>query len=380
MITRVYWHIWKHSRIGIATLALLGICGLISIESCKVKKEQPFYKKKIQASKLAARAFSAIKPELLKRKKPDYIELDPANTGLIGDFLSPVTSNSGSLTAKQTSINPNFAGVLIHLLKKANIEEGDTIAVSMSGSFPAMNICAYAAFETLKLKVIVIGSASASQYGANHPQMLWLDMESSLIEDSIFKIKTSYASLGGTQDKGIGMSEEGKLLLNSAIKRNKVSLLTPSSFEDSIKQRMDIYTRLAEKKPIKVFVNVGGGTTILGTSLGKQIYKSGLITQLPEDLNPPNSVLKSFLEKDIPVINVIQVESLARKFGLPLSPKNTPAPGEGKIFIQEEYNPYLCLFVLVYLFLGLYGITKKGWGQNPIDFQLPQTVRRKEVR
>ncbi len=378
MIRRVYWHLWKHSRIGIAILALLAIGGLITIESCKVKKEQPYYKKKMQAAKLAKRAFSAIRPELLKLKKPDYLELDPANTGLIGDFLSPVTSNSGSLTAKQTSINPNFAAVFVQLLKKAGVEDGDTIAVAMSGSFPAMNICAYAAFETLKLKVIIVGSVSASQYGANHPKFLWLDMESVFIEDSIFTTKTNYASLGGTQDKGIGMSAEGKSLLLAGIKRNKVALLTPTSFEDSIKQRMEIYTKFAGTKPIKAFVNVGGGTTILGTSLGKQIYKSGLIKQLPEDVNPPNSVLKSFLEKDIPVINFIQIESLARKFGLPLTPKITPNPGEGKVFLQEEYNPYLCLLVLAYLFLGLYGITKRGWGQNPIDFQLPQTVRRKD--
>jgi|JI8StandDraft_1071087.scaffolds.fasta_scaffold00203_26 poly-gamma-glutamate system protein len=379
MITRVYWHLWKHSRIGIAILALLGVCGLVVIESFKVKKEQPYYKKKLQAAKLAQRAFSAIRPELLKRKKPDYKEFDPANSGFIGDFLTPVTSNSGSLTAKQTSINPNFAAVLVHLLIRGGVEEGDTIAVSMSGSFPAMNICAYSAFETLKLKVIVIGSASASQYGANHPQMLWLDMESALLDDSIFNIKTSLASLGGTQDKGIGMSVEGKNLLRTAILRNKVLLLTPSSFEDSIKQRIDFYFKLAGNKSIKAFVNVGGGTTILGTSLGKQIFKSGLIKQLPDDVNPPNSVLKSFLEKDIPVVNVIQIESLARKFGLPLVPKKTPLPGEGKVFIQEEYNPYLCVFVIAYLLVGLYGITKKGWGQNPIDFQLPQTVRRKSV-
>jgi len=377
MMTRVYWQLWKHSRIGIAILALFGIAGIISIETFKVKKEQPYYKKKLMAAKLAERAFSALKPELIKRKKPDYTEFDPANSGFIGEFLTPVTSNTGSLTAKQTSVNPNFSAVLVHLLMKAELEEGDTIAVSMSGSFPAMNICALAALETLKLKPIVIGSASASQFGANHPQMLWLDMESALIDDSIFFTKTAYASLGGTQDKGVGMSSEGKSILINAIKRNNVNLILPSGIEDSMKQRMDLYFKLSSGKPIKAFLNVGGGTTILGTSLGKQVFKSGLIKQLPDDVNPPDSILKSFLERDIPVINIIQIESLARKFGLPQTPKVTPLPGEGKVFHKEEYNLYLCAFVLLILLVGLYGITKKDWGQNPIDFQVPQTVRRK---
>ncbi|WP_411824700.1 poly-gamma-glutamate system protein [Leptospira sp. 'Mane'] len=377
MITRIYWSFWKHSSLAIALLALFAVLGLIAVESFKVKKEQPYFKKKMHAAKLAERAFQVLRPDLLKKKKPDYKDWDPANTGLIGEFLSPVTSNTGSLSSKQTSVNPNFAAVILHLLKRAKLEEGDTIAVAVSGSFPAMNICLFAALETLKLKPIIIASTSASQFGANHPQMLWLDMERILAEESVFTVKSSHASLGGTQDKAIGMSKEGKDYLLTGIKRNKVIYIDPLSFEDSIRQRMDLYQKLSLGKQIKAFINIGGGTTVLGTSLGKQVFKSGLITQLPDDINPPDSVIKEFLQKDIPVINVIQVESLARKFGLPPAPKKTPKPGEGKVFVQEEYNPWLCIGILLFLAFGLYGITKLGWGGNQTDFQLPETIRRK---
>ncbi|GBF50288.1 hypothetical protein LPTSP4_18130 [Leptospira ryugenii] len=377
MITRVYWQLWKHSRIGISLLALIAIIGIICIESFKVKREQSYLKQKLYASKLAQNAFSILKPELLKRNKLENREFDPSNSGFIGDFLSPVTSNTGSLTSKQTSINPNFAAVIVQYLKRAELEEGDTIAVSLSGSFPALNVCAFSAFQTLKLKPIIIGSASSSQYGANHPSLLWLDMETILNENGIFSYKTSYASLGGTQDRALGMSPEGKAFLLAGIKRNKVNQLLPSSIEDSIKQRVDLYFKLAAGKPIKAFMNIGGGTTILGTSLGKQVFKSGLIQQLPDDVNPPNSVIKAFLEKDIPVINMIQIEALASKYGLPVAPKKTPAPGEGLIFYKEEYNPYLAGFTMIVLLIGLYGITKRKWGQNPIDYQVPQTVRKK---
>ncbi|MCG6139219.1 poly-gamma-glutamate system protein [Leptospira mtsangambouensis] len=375
MMTKIYWSPWKHSRIALFLLAILGILGLLLIETCKVKKEQSYFKKKLHAAKLAERGFQILKPELLKHKKPDYKELDPTNSGLIGEFLTPVTSNSGSLSAKQTSINPNFAAVMVQFLKKAKLEEGDTVAVAVSGSFPALNICLFAALDTLKLKPIIISSASASQFGANHPQMLWLDMEKELVTSGIFSFRSSYSSLGGIQDKAMGISKEGKEYLHRALQRNQVKLLDPIHFDDSVEKRMKLYDELSQNKPIKLFINVGGGTTILGTNLGKQVFKNGLITNLPEEIHIPNSVIKSFLEREIPVINFIQIESLARKFGLPQTPKKISKPGEGRVFYSEEYSPLLYLSVFLFLLVGLYGVTRLGWGENEEDRHLPKSLR-----
>ncbi|MDF3819518.1 poly-gamma-glutamate system protein [Leptospira sp. 96542] len=377
MITKIYWSPWKHPTFAMLFLAIFSLIGLGFIESCKVKKEQPYIKKKLHAAKLAERAFQILKPSLIKYKKPDYLDLDPTGSGFIGEFLTPVTSNSGSLSAKQTSINPNFAAVFVHYLKKAKLKEGDTVAIALSGSFPALNVCLFAALETLKLKTIIISSTSASQFGANHPQMLWLDMERELKLSGIFHFSSNYASLGGVQDKAIGMSKEGREFLFSAIKRNQVQFLESDSFESAIAKRTKIFEDLSQDVPIKAFINIGGGTTILGTSLGKQVFRNGLIQSLPEEGHIPNSVITYFLEKEIPVINTIQIETLARKFGLPLSPKVLPKPGEGKVFFQEEYNPPLYLSVFVFLVFGLYGVTRLGWGENKKDLHLPRPLHPK---
>lgn len=45
MMTKIYWSPWKHSRIALFLLAILGVLGLLLIESCKVKKEQSYFKK-----------------------------------------------------------------------------------------------------------------------------------------------------------------------------------------------------------------------------------------------------------------------------------------------------------------------------------------------
>lgn len=207
--------------------------------------------------------------------------------------------------------------------------------------------------------------------------MLWLDMERELVTSGIFSFRSSYASLGGIQDKAMGISKEGKELLNRALQRNQVKLLDPKHFDDSIEKRMKLYDELSGGKPIKLFVNVGGGTTILGTNLGKQVFKNGLITDLPEEIHIPNSVIKSFLEREVPVINFIQIESLARKFGLPQTPKKVPKPGEGRVFYSEEYSPLLYLSVFLFLLVGLYGVTRLGWGENEEDRYLPKSLRAK---
>jgi poly-gamma-glutamate system protein len=51
-----------------------------------------------------------------------------------------LTTDAGNLEAKQTAINPNWAAVIVDLLQQANVKERDPVAVSFSGSFPALNI------------------------------------------------------------------------------------------------------------------------------------------------------------------------------------------------------------------------------------------------
>ena len=61
---------------------------------------------------------------------------------------APFVTNTGSLEAKRTTLNPNWAAVVVQLLFDAGVERGGTIAIGVSGSFPALNLAAFsAAFE-----------------------------------------------------------------------------------------------------------------------------------------------------------------------------------------------------------------------------------------
>jgi len=111
--------------------------------------------------------------------------IDPGLSGLIGLRRSPVTTVHGSLLAKQTTINPNWAAVIVELLQQAGVGRGHRVAVGLSGSFPARNIATLVALQRLEAKAVVIASVGASQYGANVEGLLWPDMERRLRKQGV---------------------------------------------------------------------------------------------------------------------------------------------------------------------------------------------------
>lgn len=338
---RVYWRPPGVSRAALTMIALIALIAVVAVEALPVQEKQRYYAEKIAAAKLALRAMAEIKAEKARLGlKPDP-EGDPYGTGLIGVPLSAVTSNTGYLTAKQTSVNPNFAAVVVHLLKRAGVAAGDTVALGVSGSFPALNIDAFAACQVLGLKPIVIASASASEWGANNPEFLWIDMEHHLSEKGLFGFRSVAASLGGIDDKGFGMSKEGRSLLDAAIERNGLEKITPRSVVDSIDKRLSIYERLAGDRPIKAYVNVGGGTASVGTHVGKKEFEPGLNLAPPRKDTLMDSVMLRFAERDVPVIHLTNITKLAENNGLPLDPKGIPPIGEGTVYVRAEYNRWL---------------------------------------
>src|SRR4029079_3902416 len=86
--------------------------------------------------------------------------------------------------------------------------------------FPRRNFWPSAACETLKLEPLVICSASASEWGANVPALMWPDMERRLRDAGLFSAKSIACSIGGVQDRGFGLTEEGIKLVKACIERN----------------------------------------------------------------------------------------------------------------------------------------------------------------
>ena len=174
---RVYWRPKNVSRTALLLISAFAILGMVLVEQFPTVRAMPWQQEKMAAAQLAKEAFDIIAVTREQSGEPIEPKVDPTESGLLGLSTSTVTSLTGSLKDKQTTINPNFAAAIVGMLKDAGVRKGDVVAVGVSGSFPALNICTYAALETLEVQPIVIASGASSSWGANMPDLLWLDME-----------------------------------------------------------------------------------------------------------------------------------------------------------------------------------------------------------
>lgn len=370
---KVHWRPRQVSRTALGLIALLSVSGFAAVEAFQVQTKQRYHKEKLAASHLAAEAFEVLGRERAKMgHKPDPIS-DPTGSGLMGELMTSVTSNSGNIRAKQTTINPNFAAVVVDMLRRAGVESGDTIAVGFSGSFPALNICVMAAAKTLDVKAVIISSNSASQWGANSPELLWVEWEKILVEKKVFTERSIAASIGGIEDRGLGMSAEGRDVITAAIQRVGVPLLVPRDYADSVEQRMAAFAAGAGGATIEAYVNVGGGTTSVGTRVGKHIFKPGLNIRPPVGGPAIDSVMSRFADEGVPVIHLINVNPIARRYGLEVSPKKMPTVGVGKVFSRAEYNPWIAGGFLLAIFAALYAFVR-----SDVGFRIMQLGGRKK--
>ena len=361
---KLYWRPERISRRVLVVIALFALAGVISVETFRVEKRQPFFKEKLAAARLAEKMFEAVKDERLKRRIRIDPEADPARSGLVGVLLSSTTTNPGHLPAKQTSINPNFAAVMVHFLKRLDVEKDDVVAVGLSGSFPAINLSVLAALQTLGVKGIVVTSIGASQWGANTPSMLWPDIEK-IVRDRKLLYRPSIAyTLGGIEDRALGMSDRGRKALEKAIAESGIPSLSTESFEESVEKRYAFYRQAAEDKDIVAYVNVGGGTSSVGTQVGKKMFKPGINRTPPHGISDVDSVMSRFILEGVPVIHMSSIDRIAVRYGLPLQPSRTPAPGEGKVFVREVYNTWLAGAILAAFILLLWSFARMDVGHR----------------
>jgi hypothetical protein len=254
------------------------------------------------------------------------------------------------------------------MLHDAGVRSGDVVAVGCSGSFPALNLCVCAALETMRARPIIIASASASQFGANMPDFLWIDMERHLHDRHCISFRSVAASYGGYEDRALGTDAEGRELIQQAIERNGLPLIHREEFTESIDERMKIYHQRAGNRPIKAYINVGGGTVSVGRSIGKTLYQPGVnLTASPKALRV-DSVMSRFLIERIPLIHLVSIPELADRFGFPIAPAATPKPGEGALFHRHGRNRWTARAVLVLIGAALIAAAYSRRRQNGMPF------------
>lgn len=349
------WRTGKVSELSLIGLTLFAILIFALAEKTSKPERQPHFQKKLQAANLALLAQQGIKEHSLTQA----IKLDPLNdpyrTGLIGQERTPITSDRGIVTSKILATNPNFAAAFVELLLKAKVKKNSIVAAGLTGSLPGWNIAFYAACKALNLKPIIITSVGSSDWGANLPNLTWLDMERVLNEKGIFPYKSVAASIGGGADNGRGLSPEGRELIRGAIKRNNVLLIEENTLEESIKKRLEIYEKESKGNPVKCYINIGGGVASLGGSQNDRLIPAGLSKHLAIKNFPVHSVLVQMAEKGIPIIHLLEVEKIAERYELPtVVEEQAPEVAQGSLFFKDKYSIFGTVIYTIILAIVLF--------------------------
>lgn len=324
------------STLVLSILGVLAITILIIVENSKKFQKEEYYTEKINASTLAKKYQSHIKNTFYADEIAIDNINDPNNTGLVGQQFSEITSGRGSLPIKLSTINPNFAAMLVQQIKEAGLKKGDQIALCFTGSFPALNLATCAAIESLGLKPLLITSTTSSSWGANTPSLTWLDMQKSLYDSKLISFMPIAASIGGNQDIGRTLSREGRELAVAAINRNNITQINEGSLKTNIQKRMELFNQLDK---VKLFINVGGGIASLGSNANSKAFPSGLKENIKlTDIPDHQGVVYEMVKKGVPIINLLNIGRLMTKYNLPKDPVPLPKVGEGSLYKTFKYD------------------------------------------
>ncbi|MCF6807183.1 poly-gamma-glutamate system protein [Thiotrichales bacterium 19S9-12] len=358
---KMYWHRKVFPSSIILLLCLFSLTSLYLVQTFKTEQYSDYFYDKLDAAQTTYKAYNEVKRFRKEKDIPIDKKIDPAESGLIGEKQSPITTDYGSIYAKISSINPNFSAVFVQWLKSdLELKEGDTVAVTMTGSYPALDIAMLSAIKKLKLNPMLVFTVGASNYGANIPGFTWIDIYQHLVKEDIFKYKPVGVAMGGSRDYGYGLSKEGQKIIRDTIKKSGYHFIDSKGTIDGINQRMALFKEHSKGKEIKAFINVGGAMTSIGL---KQVGESpvkpksisiGVITSLPIELIKVDDVAVRFLKEGIPVVNVRDVGDLIEKYQFPKLPSYQPLIGQGPIYDALQYNRMYALIALVANILVLF--------------------------
>lgn len=332
------------------------LAGFALLHATKIEASYPAYDTQLRAARRMALAESVLKTSLVGEGIPIEADLDPNSTGLIGPEWTALTTTLGNLEAKRSTLNPNFAALLVRWFGEAGLRPGDAVAVGASGSFPGLVIATLCAAEEMGLSTFVIASFGSSMYGATRPEftvpkMMRILSDAGIVRDSLLAV-----SPGGDQDHGeSALYDDARATIADLARASGVEYIDcdPPDIGNSIARRLRLYDANAEGKKIKCFVNVGGASPNSGTSSYTLQFPQGLVLKPPRiPASADRGLVYEFASRGIPVINLLNVRLLAGRNGLPYDPVPLPRAGEGEVYMIVRYRAFI-IFATVAVSIGL---------------------------
>ena len=357
MYSRPFKPVIQETR-TLVVLALISIIAYSIAYFSRMEFVSNTYDIKINAAMKMQESMKMLKNIRMEKGVFIDIENDPNETGLVGSQFSLITTDEGDLDAKLTTLDPNFAAAMVELLTRANLTSGDTIALMLTGSMPGANMAMLIACKSMDIYPFIISSIGASQWGANDPEMTWLDMERILFEQGYISSRSIAASIGGRNDRGRLLSPKGRELIRYNIENNKLPLISGTGLEDNVNKRMEYFGA----HNYKAVVNIGGGVASLGTSFNLRLIKPGIvyrkdIEKISRGDGIEGAVVK-FSKQNIPLIHILNIQKLTDELGMKYAPIPIPEIGEGSLYAIEKYDLKITVLSLIIVSLS---VVIAGW-------------------
>ncbi|MBL8965439.1 MAG: poly-gamma-glutamate system protein [Spirochaetaceae bacterium] len=305
-----------------ACLAALGLAALASRAALPGERGAPLPP---EIAAAAGRAEDAMRDAMamIRAEKLAAGRLpEPSGRGLLGEEYTKLTTTLGSLSAKRTSENPRWAGVLVERLWGAGLRKGDVVAAGLSGSFPGLNLALALACRSLELRLVAVSSVTASTFGANQPGFTWPEMEVLLARRGALRPVSVGVAAGGSGDAAADLEPEARVLAAEIAERSAATLgaryLAPRSLEEAIEGRLALYREAAKGGRISLYANVGGTEASLGGGEAFLELASGFVPALPFDLTKERGVMARMIESGVPALTLLNVRDLALRWGVPI--------------------------------------------------------------
>jgi poly-gamma-glutamate system protein len=292
------------------------------------------------AERMAEAEAAAVRWREARGMPPDPAT-DPNRTGLVGPEYDELFTTLGDLAAKRTAANPDAAALLAHLLERAGVTRGDTVAVAASASFPALLVAALTATEALGAHPVAVLSLGASSFGLTDPAFHLLDLHRLLVEEGVVRTPPAAVSLGGTRDAGEEWDPGARGRLLERLRAEGVPLILEARLAASVARRMGVFGCAAPGHcRTTAFVNIGGADANIGTSPTLLGLRPGLLTpeEVPMPPEPQRGALHRMAAAGVPVIHLLNLRGLAQRHGLPWDPMPLPAPGTTRL-LRDDVAP-----------------------------------------
>jgi poly-gamma-glutamate system protein len=348
------------SPFPILAAGILSIVAYVLLQLISAERSIRYTDEMIQAAGTMQRA-TAITREFCDSAGIEIDETDdPNRTCIIGPELTPLMTTLGHLDAKRTTTDPAMASLIVHLLDRAGVSAGDTIAIGSSASFPALLVATLAAAEAMDVHPIPIISLGSSTYGATNPDFNLLDIYTLLLNEGVLLSPPAAVSLGGSEDVGRGFDSDLKVELLMQIETGGVPFISDPDLRSNVAKRTAVYDGTGSGTRISAFVNAGGSFANLGTSALALRLEPGLNTDLQLPPEEERGVLFEMAARDVPVIHLLFIRGLALRYGFTWDPIPLREPGEMALHADRSYTsgtlwlvgiPYL---VVVTILLGTY--------------------------